>query len=48
VVSAYSKTGTCFFVMDDLTLGGSFGSLAGPPTDCLADNHTLVVFGPSW
>jgi len=48
VVSAYSKTGTCFFVMDDLTLGTSFGSLSGPPTDCVADNHTLVVFGSSW
>jgi type IV pilus assembly protein PilA len=48
-VSVFSRSGSCFFVQDDLDAGTTFGMISlAVPADCSADNNPAVVFGSSW
>jgi len=46
-LSAYSKSGTCFYLQDDPQAGSTFGSAASDGTDCLGDD-AIGVAGTSW
>jgi hypothetical protein len=46
VASVYSRSGTCFFILDDSN-GTAYATLNTGTADCYASN-AAVVFGASW
>ena len=46
VAAVQSESGDCFFARVFANGGTDYGEVAG--TDCRADDHGSVLFGPSW
>jgi type IV pilus assembly protein PilA len=48
VAAAYSLSGTCFFLKDDLDVGTLYGKVNVTPANCLAADQGSVTFSDSW
>ncbi len=49
VASTFSRSGTCFFIWDDIDAGTRYGQISPVAAgDCQAANNGAVGFGPAW